>query len=380
MDFELTDNQKMIRKMVREFAEKEIAPVAEETDKEEIYPHETLKKMAPLGLLGVMVPSEYGGAGLDALSYTIVIEEISKQCASTGVVTSVHNSLVCGPILKYGTEEQKKKFLPPLTKGEKIGAFAGTEDNAGTDLGAMETTAEPDGDEYVINGSKTFITSGSEANIYIVFAMTDKSAGSKGMSAFIVDRDETEGFEIGSIFEKLGINGSLTSELVFNDMRVPKENLLGEEGDGFKIALATLDGGRLGIAAQAVGIAQAALEESIEYSKQREQFGRPISKFQAIQWKLADMATNVEASRLLLYKAAHAKEQGGRYSKEAAMAKLFASEKAMDAAIEGVQIHGGYGYIKEYKIERLFRDAKITEIYEGTSEAQRMVIARSLLK
>ncbi len=379
MDFELDDNQKMIRNMVRDFAEKEIEPVAAELDEEEKYPHEILKKMSKLGLLGIMVPSEYGGAGLDTVSYAIVIEEISKKCASTGVITSVHNSLVNDPIMKYGTEEQKKKYLPILASGEKIGAFAGTEANAGTDLGAMETTAVLEGDHYVINGSKTFITSGSEAGIHIVFAITDKYAGYKGVSAFIVESD-TEGFEVGSIFEKLGINASVTSELVFEDMHVPKENLLGEEGQGFKIALGTLDGGRIGIAAQAVGIAQRALEESIEYSQQRQQFGRPIGKFQAIQWKIADMATNIEASRLLLHKAAFAKDQGGRFSKEAAMAKLFASETAVDAALDGVQIHGGYGYTKEYTVERLFRDSKITEIYEGTSEAQRMVIARNLLK
>ncbi len=379
MDFKLNDNQKMIRNMVRDFAEKEIEPLAAELDEKEEYPHEILKKMAGLGLLGILVPAEYGGAGLDTVSYAIVIEEISKKCASTGVITSVHNSLVSDPILKYGTEEQKKKYLPLLAKGEKIGAFSGTEANAGTDLGAMETTAVLDGDHYVINGSKMFITSGSEAGIHIVFAITDKSAGYKGISAFIVESD-TEGFEVGSIFDKMGIHASLTAELIFEDMRVPKENLLGEEGEGFKIALATLDGGRIGIAAQAVGIAQRALEESIEYSQQRQQFGRPISKFQAIQWKIADMATNIEASRLLLHRAAFAKDQGGRFSKEAAMAKLFASETAVKAALEGVQIHGGYGYTKEYVVERLFRDAKITEIYEGTSEAQRMVIAKNVIK
>ncbi|MFO8110272.1 MAG: acyl-CoA dehydrogenase [Thermoplasmata archaeon] len=378
MDFELNDNQKMIRNMVSDFAEKEIEPLAAKLDEEEIYPHETLKKMAQLGLLGIMVPTEYGGADLDAISYAIVIEEISRRCASTGVITSVHNSLVCDPIIKYGTEEQKKKYLPILASGQKIGAFSGTEANAGTDLGAMETTAVLDGDEYVINGSKMFITSGGEAGIHILFAVTDKSAGYRGISAFIVESD-TEGFQVGSTFEKMGIHGSLTVELIFEDMRVPKENLLGEEGQGFKIALGTLDGGRIGIAAQALGIAQRALDESVEYSQQRQQFGRPISKFQAIQWKIADMATNVNAARLLLYKAAFAKDQGGRFSKEAAMAKLFASDTAMKAALDGVQIHGGYGYTKEYTIERLFRDAKITEIYEGTSEAQKMVIAKSLL-
>jgi len=365
--------------MVREFAEREIAPVAADLDKNEEYPMEILKKMAQLGLLGIIVPQEYGGASADTISYTLVIEEISRKCASTGVITSVHNSLVCWPIMKFGTDEQKQKYLPVLAKGDKIGAFAATEPNAGSDLGGMETTAQLDGNEYIINGSKTFITSGSKAGILIVFAVTDKSAGSKGISAFIVEND-MPGFKVGSIFEKLGINASLTSELIFENMRVPKENLLGKEGDGFKIALMTLDSGRIGIGAQAVGIAQAALDESVEYAKQREQFGRPISKFQAIQWMIADMATRIEASRLLVHNAAFAKDQEKSFSKEAAMAKLFASETAMDAALKAVQIHGGYGYTKEYLVERLFRDAKITEIYEGTSEIQRLVIASNLLK
>ena len=379
MKLELSENQRMIRDMVREFAEREIAPVAAELDKKEEYPMEILKKMAQLGLLGIIVPQEYGGAGADTICYALVVEEISKKCASTGVITSVHNSLACWPIMKFGTEEQKQKYLPILAKGEKIGAFAATEPNAGSDLGALEATAVLDGDEYVINGTKTFITSGSKAGIVIVFANTDKSKGSKGISAFIVESD-TPGFKVGSVFEKMGINASHTTELIFEDMRVPKENLLGKEGEGFKIALMTLDGGRIGIGAQAVGIAQAALEESIEYAKQREQFGKPIAKFQAIQWMIADMATRIEAARLLVLNAAYAKDQGKRFSKEAAMAKLFASETAMDAALKAVQIHGGYGYTKEYLVERLFRDAKITEIYEGTSEIQRLVIANNLLK
>jgi len=379
MKLELNEQQKMIQKMVREFAEKQVGPIAAELDKKEEYPHKTLKEMAKLGLLGIIIPPEYGGAGLDTISYAIVVEEISRKCAATGVVTSVHNSLVAWPIIKYGTEEQKKKYLPILAKGEKIGAFAGTEPNAGSDLGAMQTTAKLKGDKYIINGDKTFITSGPEAGIIIIFAVTDKEAGSKGISAFIVE-NTFKGFKVGSIFEKLGINASKTSELIFEDMEVPKENLLGSEGDGFKIALSTLDGGRIGIASQAVGIAQACLDESIEYSKQRQQFGRPIAKFQAIQWMIADMATKIEASRWLVYNAAYTKDQGVRFSKEAAMAKLFASETAVDCAIKAVQIHGGYGYTKEYTVERLFRDSKITEIYEGTSEVQRMVIAGSLLK
>ncbi len=379
MKLELNDQQKMIQKMVREFAEKEIGPVAAELDKKEEFPTKILKKMSKLGLLGTIIPTEYGGAGLDTLSYSIVVEEISRKCASTGVITSVHISLVSWPIIKYGTEEQKKKYLPMLAKGEKIGAFAATEPNAGSDLGAMQTTAVLKGDKYIINGNKTFITSGPEAGIIIVFAVTDKSAGSKGISAFIVE-NTFKGFKVGSIYEKLGINASKNSELIFENMEVPKENLLGKEGEGYKISLITLDGGRIGIAAQAVGIAQAALDESIEYAKQRQQFGKPLSKFQAIQWMIADMATQIEASRYLVYHAAYQKDLGGRFSKEAAMAKLFASETAVESVIKAVQIHGGYGYTKEYTVERLFRDAKITEIYEGTSEVQRLVIAASLLR
>ncbi|RLF53652.1 MAG: acyl-CoA dehydrogenase [Thermoplasmata archaeon] len=379
MQLELNEQQKMIQKMVREFAEKEIAPVAADLDKKAEYPTKILQKMAKLGLLGIIIPTEYGGAGLDTISYAIVIEEISRKCASTGVITSVHNSLVSWPIMKYGTEEQKKKYLPILAKGEKIGAFAGTEPNAGSDLGAMRTSAELKGDKYIINGDKTFITSGSEAGILIVFAVTDKNAGSKGISAFIVE-NTFKGFKVGSIFDKMGINANHVSELVFENMEVPKENLLGKEGEGFKIALSTLDAGRVGIGAQAVGIAQACLDESIEYAKQRQQFGRPISSFQAIQWMIADMATRIEAARYLVYNAAYKKDKGIRISKEAAMAKLFASETAVEAAIKAVQIHGGYGYTKEYTVERLFRDSKITEIYEGTSEIQRLVIANSLLK
>jgi butyryl-CoA dehydrogenase len=379
MKLELNNQQKMIQKMVREFAEKEVGPIAAELDKKEEYPTKTLEKMAKLGLLGAIIPTEYGGAGLDTVSYTTIVEEISRKCASTGVITSVHNSLVSWPILKYGTEEQKKKYLPILAKGEKIGAFAGTEPNAGSDLGAMQTTAVLKGDKYIINGDKTFITSGPEAGVIIVFAVTDKSAGTKGISAFIVE-NSFKGYKVGSLFEKLGINASKTSELIFENMEVPKGNLLGKEGEGFKIALSTLDVGRIGIAAQAVGIAQAALDESVEYSKQRQQFGKPIAQFQGIQWIIADMATRIEASRYLVYNAAYKKDLGGRISKEAAMAKLFASETAVEAAIKAVQVHGGYGYTKEYTVERLFRDAKITEIYEGTSEVQRLVIAGSLLR
>jgi butyryl-CoA dehydrogenase len=379
MKLELNDQQKMIQKVIREFAEKEIAPVAADLDKTGEYPTKILEKMAKLGYLGIVIPAEYGGAGLDIISYAIIVEEISKKCASTGVITSVHNSLVSYPIMKYGTDKQKKKYLPILAKGEKIGAFAGTEPNAGSDLGAMQTKAELKGDHYIINGDKTFITSGDHAGIFIVFAVTDKEAGSKGISAFIVESD-TPGFKVGSLFDKMGINANHVTELIFENMKIPKENLLGKEGDGFKIALGTLDGGRIGIASQAVGIAQAALDESVEYAKQRQQFGRPIAKFQAIQWMIAEMATRIEAARYLVLNAAYQKDKGERFSKEAAMAKLFASETAMDCVLKAVQIHGGYGYTKEYTVERLFRDAKITEIYEGTSEVQKMVIAGSLLR
>jgi len=379
MKLELNEQQKMIQKMVREFAEKEVGPIADELDKKEEYPKKNLAKMAKLGLLGAIIPQEYGGAGLDTISYSIIVEEISRKCASTGVITSVHNSLVAWPIMKFGSEQQQKKYLPKLANGEKIGAFAATEPNAGTDLGAMKTNAVLKGDKYIINGDKTFITSGPEAGIIIVFAVTDKEAGPKGISAFIIE-DTFKGYKVGSIFEKLGINASKTSELIFENMEVPKENLLGKEGEGYKIALMTLDGGRIGIASQAVGIAQAALDECIEYSMQRQQFGKPISKFQAIQWMIADIATKIEASRYLVYNASYVKDKGERFSKEAAMAKLFASETAIETVIKAVQIHGGYGYTKEYTVERLFRDAKITEIYEGTSEVQRMVIAGSLLR
>ncbi|MFO8051204.1 MAG: acyl-CoA dehydrogenase [Thermoplasmatota archaeon] len=379
MILELNEQQKMIRNMVREFAEKEVRPRAAELDEKEEYPHESLKKMAELGILGTIIPQEYGGAGLDNVTYSMLLEEISRACASTGVVTSVHNSLAAWPIMNYGTEEQKKKYLPILARGEKIGAFGGTEPNAGSDLGAMQTTAELKGDKYIINGSKTFITSGPKAGIIIVFAVTDKEAGSKGISAFIVESD-FKGYSVGGIFDKIGINASLTSELVFEDMEVPKENLLGKEGEGFKIALSTLDGGRIGIAAQAVGIAQAALDESIEYSKNRQQFGRPLAKFQAIQWMIAEMATKVEAARFLVRSASYRKDKGERISKDAAMAKLYASEIASWCADKAIQVHGGYGYTKEYPVERLYRDARITQIYEGTSEVMKMVIAGTLLR
>lgn len=379
MDFSLTKKQLMVRKLMREFAENEVEPLAAEVDEKERFPEETVAKMKKYGMLGIPIPKEYGGAGGDYLSYVMAVEELSKKCATTGVILSAHTSLGCGPILKFGTEEQKKKYLVPLAKGEKLGGFGLTEPNAGTDSAAQQTTAYLDGDEYVLNGSKVFITNGGKADVYVIFAMTDKSLGNRGISAFIVE-STTPGFSIGKIEHKMGIKGSSTAELIFKDCRVPKENLLGAYNGGFKIAMNTLDGGRIGIAAQALGIAQGAMDECVKYMKQRVQFGKPLSAFQGLQWMLAEMETKVNAARYLVYNAAYAKENQKIFSKEAAMAKLYASQVAMDVTTNAVQIHGGYGYTREYPIERMMRDAKITEIYEGTSEVQKMVISGSLLK
>jgi butyryl-CoA dehydrogenase len=379
MDFALSREQEMVRKMVREFAENELRPIAAEIDKTCEYPEKTVKKMGELGLMGMTVPKEFGGGGLDSVSYAIGVEEISRVCASHGVIMSVNNSLACFPLDKFGTEEQKNKFLMPLANGKKLGAFGLTEPGAGTDAASQQTTAVLEGDEYIINGSKIFITNGAVADTIIIFAMTDKSKGTRGISTFIIERG-TPGFSIGTIEDKMGIRGSNQAELVFENLRIPKGNLLGDEGKGFKIAMLTLDGGRIGIASQALGIAQAALDESLKYAKEREQFGRPIGKFQAIQWMVADMATEIQAARFLVYKAAFAKDYFKRYSVEAAMAKLYASDVAVKATRNAIQIHGGYGFIKDYPLERLYRDAKITEIYEGTSEVQRMVIAGDKLK
>lgn len=379
MDFSLTKKQLMVRKLMREFAGNEVEPLAAEVDEQERFPEETVEKMKKYGMLGIPVPREYGGAGGDYLSYVLAVEELSKKCATTGVILSAHTSLGCGPILKFGTEEQKQKYLVPLAKGEKLGGFGLTEPNAGTDSAAQQTTAYLDGDEYVLNGSKVFITNGGRADVYVIFAMTDKSLGNRGISAFIVE-STTPGFSIGKIEHKMGIKGSSTAELIFKDCRVPKENLLGAYNGGFKIAMNTLDGGRIGIAAQALGIAQGAMDECIKYMKQRVQFGKPLSAFQGLQWMLAEMETKVNAARYLVYNAAYAKEHQKIFSKEAAMAKLYASQVAMDVTTKAVQIHGGYGYTREYPIERMMRDAKITEIYEGTSEVQKMVISGSLLK
>jgi len=377
MKFELTEEQRMIRQMVRDFAEKEIRPLAKEIDAQSCFPDENVKKMAELGLMGMIVPKEYGGAGADYISYAIACEELARCCASTATIMSGNNSLACYPILTFGSEEQKRKYLVPLATGSKLGAFALSEPNAGSDAAAIQTVASLSGEEYIINGSKIFITCGNVADVLVVFASTDKSKGAKGISAFLVEKN-AEGFTAGKAEEKMGIKGSPTVPLTFEDCRVPRENLLGQEGEGFKIALNTLDGGRIGVAAMAVGIAQACLEESISYSKQRQQFEKPIAEFQAIQWMLADMAVQIDAARLLTYKAAQLKDKGRKHTKESAMAKMYASEIATKAAIKAVQIHGGYGYTKEYPVERFLRDIRVFEIFEGTNEIQRLVIARQL--
>ena len=378
MDLTFTEEQEMVRKMVRDFSQNEVAPIAAEIDEKGEVPFENIKKMAQLGLLGLTVSEEYDGGGADAVSYAIAIEELAKACASTAIFVAVQNSLVCAGIEEFGTEEQKQEFLKPLARGEKIGAFALTEAGAGCDVSVLQTTAVREGDVYVINGSKRFITNGGIADIILVFAQTDKAQRHRGITAFIVE-NKLDGFSLGKEENKMGIRGTNTQELNFDDMRVSAANRLSDEGQGFKIAMTMLDAGRFGVAAQAVGIAQGAYEAALKYSKERVQFGKPIAQFQAIQWMLADMATRIEAARLLTYQAALTKESGARFSKEAAMAKLFASEMAVWVVNRAVQVHGGYGYMKEYSVERSYRDAKITELYEGTSEVQRMVIARSIL-
>jgi butyryl-CoA dehydrogenase len=379
MDFRLTEEQELIRSNMREFALKYVEPIAVELDETARYPKEVIEKLAEGGWMGMPFPVEFGGQGTDYLTYAIAIEELSRSCAATGFTMSVHTSLSLMPINNFGTDEQKKKFLTPLAKGEHIGAFALTEPGAGTDVGAATTTAVLDGDEYVLNGTKTFCSNGPIADTFVTFAWTDKSAGPKGMSSFIVSKG-TPGLTVGSHFMKMGIRASQTSEIIFKDCRIPKANLLGAEGSGMKIAMNCFDHGRIGIAAQSIGIIQAALDESISYSKQRIQFGKPISKNQAIQWWMVDMATDLEACRFLTYHAGWLKDQGQPFTKEASMAKLFCSEAAMKHTVKAVQIHGGYGYVKGVKVERLMRDAKITEIYEGSSEAQRMVIAGNILR
>ena len=379
MNFGLTREQELVRQMVREFAVNEVKPIAAEIDETERFPMENVKKMGKLGMMGIPFPKELGGAGGDVLSYIITVEELSKVCGTTGVIVSAHTSLCASLIYENGTPAQKEKYLVPLAKGEKIGAFGLTEPGAGTDAAGQQTTAVLDGDNYILNGSKIFITNGGVADTFIVFAMTDKSQGTRGISAFIVEKD-FPGFSIGKKEEKLGIRASSTTELIFENCIVPKENLIGKEGKGFSIAMKTLDGGRIGIAAQALGIAEGAYEESVKYMKERKQFGRSLSAFQGLQWMIAEMETKIEAAKLLVYKAAWLKQNKLPYSVDAAKAKLFAAEVAMDVTTKAVQLHGGYGYTKEYPVERMMRDAKITEIYEGTSEVQKMVIAGAALR
>lgn len=378
-NFSLSEEHLMLQDMVRKFAQNEVARRAAEYDRTCEFPWENIRQMGELGLLGVTVPEEYGGAGMDALSYVIVIEEIAKACASTAVVAAVQNSLVTYPLLQHGTEELKQKFLPRLASGEIIGAYSLTEPGAGSDAVSLQTRARKEGDKYILNGTKTFVTNGVAASVFILYATVDPALKSKGVCAFVVEKD-FPGFKVGRHEEMMGVRASGTSELILDNCEVPAANLLGAEGEGFKIALSTLDVGRLGIAAQAIGIAQACLDYSLSYSQERKQFGKPISSFQLIQTKLVEMATRIEASRWLLWHAAWLKDQGkGRFSKEASMAKLFASETAMMAGTEAVQILGGYGYTKDYPVERFFRDAKITQIYEGTTEVQKIVVARHLL-
>jgi len=378
MDFKLSKEHELLRKMYREFAQNEVKPLAAELDEEERFPKETIPKLAKLGMLGIPFPKKYGGAGGDNLAYAMAVEEVAKTCGTTSVIICAHTSLCCYPIYAYGTEEQKMKYLPDLLSGRKLGAFGLTEPGAGTDASGQQTTAVLEGDHYVLNGVKCFITNATEAETFVVFAMTDKSKGNHGISAFIVEKD-FPGFSIGKHEKKMGIRGSATSDLIFEDCIVPKENLLGQEGKGFKIAMGTLDGGRVGVAAQALGIGEGAINEAIAYTKERVQFGKRISQFQNTQFQLADMKARADAAQLLVYRAACAKDDGdpkcGFYS---SMAKLFAAEMASDVTRRAVQLFGGYGYTREYPVERMMRDAKITEIYEGTSEVQRMVIANNL--
>ncbi|NYB72793.1 acyl-CoA dehydrogenase [Sedimentibacter hydroxybenzoicus DSM 7310] len=378
MNFQLSKEHEMARQLFREFAVNEVEPLAQEIDEEERFPLETVEKMQKYGFMGIPFPKEYGGQGCDIFTYIMAVEELSKVCGTTGVILSAHTSLCGSPIYEFGSEEQKKKYLPMICTNS-IGAFGLTEAGAGTDAAGQQTKAVLNGDHYVLNGSKIFITNGSYSDVYIVMAMTDKSVGTKGISAFIVEKD-FPGFSIGKKELKMGIRGSATCELIFEDCIVPKENLIGKEGQGFKIAMKTLDGGRIGIAAQALGIAQGAIDQTVKYVQERKQFGRTISKFQNTQFQLAEMQTAVDAARLLVYRAALSKDAGQPYGVDAAMAKLFASQTAMDVTTKAVQLHGGYGYTRDYPVERMMRDAKITEIYEGTSEVQRMVISAGMLK
>lgn len=379
VDLLLTEEQLMLKDMVEKFAQEKIAPVASENERNHRFPADIIKEASELGLMGINYPTEYGGAGMDAVSYMLAVEAVSRYCASTGVIISAHSSLVCDPIYRFGTEEQKQKYLPDLLSGKKIGSFSLTEAGAGSDSGATKTTAKLVGDKWVLNGSKQFATNGKEAEVFVLIAATDPGKKTHGVSAFIVDRD-TPGYSIGKVEKKLGIKGSSTVEIILDNVEVPKENLLGELNKGFKLAMVTLDGGRLGIASQALGIARAAIEDAIKYSKERVQFDQPIANFQAIQWMIADMWVEYEAAWLLTWRASKLKDAGQRYTLEAAAAKLKASEVASFCANKCVQIHGGYGYTEDFNAERYLRDAKITEIYEGTSEIQRLVVSRGLLK
>ncbi|MBB6275987.1 acyl-CoA dehydrogenase [Porphyromonas circumdentaria] len=379
MDFSQTPQEQLFLQMITAFAEKEVKPLAAEIDEQERFPIETVRKMAKLGIMGIPVPTQYGGAGGTNQMYSMAVEELSRVCATTGVVVSAHTSLCTAPILEHGTEEQKMKYLPKLASGEWIGAFGLTEPNAGTDASAQQTTAVDAGDHWVLNGNKIFITNAEYAHVYIIFAMTDKSLGNHGITAFIVEKD-MPGFSVGKKELKMGIRGSATCELIMENCIVPKENLLGKIGGGFKIAMKTLDGGRIGIASQAVGIARGAMDETVKYTKERKQFGRSIAQFQNTQFQLADLQTRIECASLLVRRASWKKDNGLPYSVDAAEAKLFCAETAMEMTTKAVQFHGGYGYTREYPVERMMRDAKITEIYEGTSEVQRLVIASNLLK
>ena len=380
MNFQLTKEQEFVRKMVREFAETEVEPLAAEIDQEHRFPTETVEKMAKYGLLGIPFPTEYEGAGGDHISYAITVEELSRVCASTGVICSAHTSLCCWPIFAWGTEDQKKKYLPDLLSGRKLGAFGLTEPNAGTDASGQQTRAELVDDKWVINGAKVFITNGGYADTFVVMAMTDKKKGTRGgISAFIIEKGD-EGFSIGKTEDKMGICASSTTELIFQNCAIPKDRILGNVGDGFKVAMSTLDGGRIGIASQALGIAQGAFDVTVEYMKARKQFGKKLSQMEALQFEMANMRTQIEAARLLIYQAADMKDRHLKYGMYSAMAKLFAAETAMYVTTKAVQLHGGYGYTKDYPVERMMRDAKITEIYEGTSEVQKIVIAGQIFK
>ncbi|AJA48928.1 acyl-CoA dehydrogenase, short-chain specific [Clostridium pasteurianum DSM 525 = ATCC 6013] len=379
MNFSLTKEQELVRQMVREFAETDVKPIAAEIDETERFPMENVKKMAKYGMMGIPFSREYGGAGGDTLSYILAVEELSKVCGTTGVILSAHTSLCASLIDQFGTPAQKEKYLTPLAKGEKIGAFGLTEPNAGTDAAGQQTVAVIDGDNYIINGSKIFITNGGVADIFVIFAMTDRSKGTRGISAFIIEKG-FKGFSIGKVEDKLGIRASSTTELIFEDMVVPKENMIGKEGKGFGVAMKTLDGGRIGIAAQALGIAEGAFNEAKEYMKERKQFGRELYKFQGLSWMMADMEVAIESARLLVYKAAWKKDQKLPYTVDAARAKLHAANVAMDVTTKAVQLFGGYGYTKDYPVERMMRDAKITEIYEGTSQVQQLVISGNIFR